>query len=229
MDTHAFEQFLLDKGVVGFDKDGITLKSGKNTHWYGNFRVLSQSQADLTKSAQFVVDFLIDNDLLGDVNGVIGVPEGATLLGLEVHRQLVAAGKLPDVVYSLRVKSKEHGKPANRFWTNGNEPKKVIVLEDVTTTGGSALEVIAKLRDAGVTVTHVVALLNRMQVNDEQQTVEQKMKTENLDYHALTNAVAILPQLLEKQSDADRELFSQLIRKEYEKEYAGLGDVPVTL
>ena len=47
----------------------------------------------------------------------------------------------------------------------GNKPKKgavVTVLEDVTTTGGSAMIAVNALRDAGYVVNRVVAIVDRM-------------------------------------------------------------------
>ena len=38
----------------------------------------------------------------------------------------------------------------------------VTVLEDVTTTGGSAMKAVDKLRDAGYTVNRVVTIVDRM-------------------------------------------------------------------
>ena len=38
----------------------------------------------------------------------------------------------------------------------------VTVLEDVTTTGGSAMKAVDKLRDAGYTVNRVVAIVDRL-------------------------------------------------------------------
>jgi orotate phosphoribosyltransferase len=48
----------------------------------------------------------------------------------------------------------------------GNKPRKgaiVTVLEDVTTTGGSAMVAVNVLRDAGYTVNRVVAIVDRME------------------------------------------------------------------
>jgi orotate phosphoribosyltransferase len=39
--------------------------------------------------------------------------------------------------------------------------RSVVVVEDVTTTGGSALKAIAALREAGATVQHVVTVVDR--------------------------------------------------------------------
>ena len=51
----------------------------------------------------------------------------------------------------------------------GHKPPKgsvVTVLEDVTTTGGSAMEAVKVLRDAGYVVNRVVAIVDRMDHDD---------------------------------------------------------------
>jgi orotate phosphoribosyltransferase len=62
-----------------------------------------------------------------------------------------------------RKQPKGHGTAA---WIEGAElaPKtNVVVLEDVVTTGQSALFAVEKLRDAGYEVTHVLTLVDRLQ------------------------------------------------------------------
>ena len=43
------------------------------------------------------------------------------------------------------------------------EGSKVVVLEDVITTGGSAIKAAKRLRDAGYVVENVVAIINRQE------------------------------------------------------------------
>ena len=62
----------------------------------------------------------------------------------------------------VRKEAKRHGTQA---WIEGPElPKgtKVTVLEDVVTTGGSAIKAAEKLRDAGYEVNRVVAIVDRL-------------------------------------------------------------------
>ena len=63
----------------------------------------------------------------------------------------------------VRKEAKGHGTQA---WIEGLElPKgtKVTVLEDVVTTGGSAIKAAEKLRDAGYEVKRVVAIVDRQE------------------------------------------------------------------
>jgi len=63
----------------------------------------------------------------------------------------------------VRKEAKGHGTQA---WIEGPLPivgAKVTVLEDVITTGGSALKAVEKLRDVGFRVERVVAILDRQE------------------------------------------------------------------
>ena len=63
----------------------------------------------------------------------------------------------------VRKEAKGHGTGA---WIEGPElptGSKVTVLEDVITTGGSAIKAAEKLRDAGYVVENVVAIINRQE------------------------------------------------------------------
>lgn len=227
--SNIFEKFLLKHGVVGFKEEGFTLKSGKTSYWYANFRNLSKTNKTLEETADFVVKFLIKNKLLTkNIDAILGVPEGATLLGNKVSELLIKKKLLPDIIYSLRVKEKKHGDSANRFWTNGNIPKRVIVLEDVTTTGGSVLELVEKLKKEGIMVSRVVGLLNRQQL-DRGKSVVDKMKQKKIRYDSLTDASLILPIALKEFPIRKRDDIAQKIQKEYLKEYKVLKKVPINL
>ena len=64
----------------------------------------------------------------------------------------------------MRKAAKEHGTQSLIEGLAEGETlagKTVIVVEDVTTTGGSALKAVAALREAGATVEHVVTVVDR--------------------------------------------------------------------
>ena len=69
-------------------------------------------------------------------------------------------------------------------WIEGPElpvGSKVTVLEDVITTGGSAIKAAEKLRDAGYIVNRVVAIVNRQEGSE----ADDAMDAANLDLVSL--------------------------------------------
>ena len=109
----------------------------------------------------FVLSFVQHKSI--SVNTFYGVPEGATKLGLitqfkfaklqgiKKHRHQLAMG---------RAKPKDHGDPKDRYFV-GAPKGSICVLEDVTTTGGSAIKAVEKLREAGYVVDRVVTIIDR--------------------------------------------------------------------
>ena len=86
-------------------------------------------------------------------------------------------------VDGLIVRKKQKGYGANA-WIEGKLPpegSKVVVLEDVTTTGGSALIAVEKLRDAGYVVEKIITVVDR-QVDGE---ADAKMKEANIELISL--------------------------------------------
>ena len=107
--------FLLKLGVVGFNPNGFTLKSGKTSFWYANFRNTTQRLIYLEQTADIVFSFLNSIDTLPKFDAILGVPEGGTLLGLELQRLAIKKNIVDDNIFSFRIKPKGHGDPANRF------------------------------------------------------------------------------------------------------------------
>jgi orotate phosphoribosyltransferase len=211
-----FEEFLIAHGVLAFHDEPVTFKSGIKSRWYINCRRLSQTLETLEDSAAYVSQFLKDNNLLTNIDAVIGVPEGITELGTTVSKKLIKDKVFADKLYLPRVKIKEHGDPANRFWTNGNVPARVIVLEDVTTTGGSAITFVQSLRESNVEVVAVVGLVNRLhRVNGK--TVIEAFAEAAIPYYSLTTAEKLLPPFLLTFPESERATVKSIIDAEYVK------------
>lgn len=193
-DTPAFTQFLLDHGVVGFFEKPVTLKSGRTSHWYVNWRKVAGDVSLLDHLADFVIAFVNDQGLSPDC--FYGVPEGATKLGVVTQYKWARSQKNFGVgshAFPMgRAKPKEHGVPADRYFVG--EPRgNVIVLEDVTTTGGSLLTELDKLAEAKVNVIAAIGLTNRMERRDDGKSVAEAVAKKKVPYFAMSEAGDILP------------------------------------
>jgi orotate phosphoribosyltransferase len=211
----SFESFLIANSVLGFHPELVTFKSGIKSRWYVNCRKLAQRLSVLEESAVYITQFISDQIKVDGIDAVIGVPEGVSELANAVSRKMIVAGQAPsDKLYTPRVKPKEHGDPANKFWVNGNIPSKVIVLEDVTTTGGSAISFIEKLKESNVTVVAVVALVNRLHRHNGKTVVESFAEI-GVPYFSLTTAEKILPDFIATFPEGERAQLQQIIDAEY--------------
>jgi orotate phosphoribosyltransferase len=113
------------------------------------------------------------------VDTFYGVPEGATKLGIitqyKYAKQSPSFSKGSHVLAMGRAKPKDHGAPKDKFFV-GAPTGKVVVIEDVTTTGGSLITTLDGLKEAGINVVGVISLTNRM----EKITIKHSARESNL-------------------------------------------------
>jgi orotate phosphoribosyltransferase len=192
----AFLRFMVENRVVGFFDQPVKLSSGRRSHWYANWRTVTNDVCLVDQLADFLIDFVADLGLKPDA--FYGVPEGATKLGLIATYKWAKAksnfgpGSAP--LPMGRGQAKEHGSPADRFFIG--EPRgKIVVVEDVTTTGSSLLAALDQLRPVGATVLAAVGLTNRMERRDDGMSVEEAVKAKGIPYYALSEAKDLLPQV----------------------------------
>ena len=190
----AFNKFVISHNVVGFFDTPITLKSGKQSHMYINWRHVSNDVALLESCALFVIEFCLMHKLNPDC--FFGVAEGATKLGIltqylwaKQHNAKVGSHKL----CMGRAKPKQHGSPEDKYFV-GEPNGKIVVLEDVTTTGQSMIEAVKFLKSLNKHDITCVGLTNR-ETSDHSPTVKQQLQELNIDYYCLSTSKEILSQL----------------------------------
>ena len=151
------EDFLALLKEDAYKKGDFKLSSGKKSEHYVNCKPVT-----LQGDALMFVSWCMLECLEEDCDAVGGLTLGADPLVAGVA--MVAAideRSLGGLI--VRKEPKGHGTQA---WIEGPSlPKgsKVTVLEDVITTGGSAIKAAEKLRDAGYVVENVVAIINRQE------------------------------------------------------------------
>ncbi len=89
-----------------------------------------------------------------------GLTLGADPIAMAVARESLETGR-PIQAFIVRKEAKKHG--MRRFIEGLEETQglKVVVLEDVATTGGSTAEAIEKILEAGMTVLGAICLVDR--------------------------------------------------------------------
>lgn len=212
---------MIKNSTVGVNEEGFILKSGKKSYWYVNCRNLSKSLQALSATATLVVEYLQNHNLLEDIDYVLGVPEGGTLLGHETSKILIKQGLIKDQIYSLRAKAKTHGDPANKYWSNGNIPKKLILLEDVTSTGGSVIELAKMLRDdMGVEVVLILSLVDRLQLDPANgKTVRENMQKQGLEFKSILTAKDFLATIIDTFEVEKQKIVKTKINQEYFEDF----------
>ena len=145
-----------------FAKKRVVLASGKESDFF-----IDCKQTVLTAEGHALVGELMLDALarLPPCDAVAGVELGgcplASAVSLTSH--LRDAGQAKDAVY-VRKDAKEHGSRRVLEGDTGLAAgASLVILEDVTTTGGSTLKAVEKLRAAGYRVAGVIALVDRLE------------------------------------------------------------------
>ena len=141
-----------------YKKGEYTLSSGKKSEHYVNCKPVTLSGRGLTLSSLLILKEV-------DTSYVAGLTLGADPLVSAVALVSALDSRMVNALI-VRKEAKGHGTQA---WIEGllpPEKTKITVLEDVITTGGSAIKAVEKLRDAGYEVDTVVSIVDR-QEDDE--------------------------------------------------------------
>ncbi len=151
-------QTLLDLLVKYAYKEGdFTLSSGARSTYYINGK-----QVTLRAEGALVIGSLIWQMLPENTEAVAGLTLGADPIVSAVSIVSALENK-PIPALIIRKKPKGHGTKAYIEGPSLNPSAKVVVLEDVVTTGNSALLAVERLQAAGYKVAEIIALVDRQQ------------------------------------------------------------------
>jgi orotate phosphoribosyltransferase len=143
-----------------YRKGSYTLSSGQRSEHYINCKPVT-----LSCEGNALLSSLIYKKLDPKSVAVGGLTLGGDPLVCGVAQRAYYKGGHIDALI-VRKNPKDYG---TKEVIEGHKPDKgsvITVLEDVTTTGGSAMKAVNVLRDAGYIVNRVVAIVDRMDNHD---------------------------------------------------------------
>lgn len=154
----TLRQLLLDLFCQLAYKEGdFVLSSGQHSHYYINGK-----QVTLHPQGALAIGRLLLSVLPEDTEAVAGLTLGADPVVSAVS-VVSALENRPLPALIVRKEPKGHGTQAYIEGLPLHEGAKVVVLEDVVTTGQSAMKAVERLRMAGYTVEQVISLVDRQQ------------------------------------------------------------------
>ena len=167
-------RYLLEIGAVKLNPENpFTWASGwKSPIYCDNRRILSYPEMR-TKIAEFLTQSVQEN--FGSAETVAGVATGAIALGTLV------ADKMQKPFVYVRPKPKDHGMVAQVEGVVA-EGSRVVVVEDLISTGKSSLSAVDALSKQGVQVTGMVAIFS---YNFDH--ARKSFEDANVELHTLTN------------------------------------------
>ena len=143
-----------------FARKKVTLASGRESDFF-----IDCKQTVLTAEGHALAGSLMLDAALaaGPFDAIAGVELGGCPLASAASLTSFTRGAPKDAVY-VRKDAKDHGSKRQlegdtRLPANAS----LVILEDVTTTGGSTLKAVEKLRAAGYEISSVVTLVDRLE------------------------------------------------------------------
>src|ERR1700726_5081466 len=142
-----------------FGRGEITLASGRKSDFYFNLKPTMLDPEGATLLAELTYETLKDDQL----DFVGGLEMGAVPLAGAIAQISWIKGH-PIAAFFVRKKPKEHGaRLALEGLAAGEslEGKRVVIVEDVTTTGGSGMKAVEAVREAGGEGALVLTMVDR--------------------------------------------------------------------
>ncbi|MCG9891724.1 MAG: orotate phosphoribosyltransferase [Thermosynechococcaceae cyanobacterium MS004] len=139
-------------------KEGdFTLSSGQKSTYYINGKLVTLDPVGALALGRLMLDWVADS-----AQAIAGLTLGADPMISAISVVSVYEGR-PISGLIIRKEAKGHGTQAYIEGPLPAEGSEIAVVEDVVTTGQSALKAVHRLQDAGYTVTQVLALVDREQ------------------------------------------------------------------
>jgi orotate phosphoribosyltransferase len=144
----------------------FTLASGKESDFFIDCKQAVLSAEGHDAAGQILLEVTAHG--FPNVEAVAGVELGGCPLASAVSLLSLKSDFRNLPALYVRKATKDHGTKGRVEGTASTHPAaKVVLLEDVVTTGGSSLRAVEALRDSGFEVLGVVALVNRNEGADE--------------------------------------------------------------
>ena len=174
----------------------FTLTSGKNSSYYVDLRLIPSYPHQFRKMIKNLQNLIVEKTGLDDFDCLASVPTG----GLVVTSALAIEIVKP-LIY-VRSKPKEHGT------TKSIEGKisagmKVVMIDDVMTTGTSVLNGINQLKEAELLVSDLYVIINRLEGGDK------ALSDIGVQTHQLTDILEIRDILFQEKL-IDKEIFEKI-------------------
>jgi len=154
-DKELLQSLVMEKSLKFGD---FTLASGKKATYYLDCRKITLDSVGAKLIGEGILELLQQDSLPQAVGGMaIGAdPITAAVITVAAFQNIPLKG------FMVRKQSKGHG--TNQFVegpvTSGD---RVVIVEDVVTTGGSSLEAIEKVEALGITVVGIIAIIDRLE------------------------------------------------------------------
>ncbi len=182
-----FAKFLHQKGIIKFGD--FTLASGKKSSYYVDLRLVPSYPHEFRMMIKHLQNDVATNIGLDNFDSIVSVPTGGLVIA-----SALAIETVKPLIY-VRSKPKEYG-TSKSVEGKIQDGMKVLMIDDVATTGGSVVNAIKSLRETNIRVTDAYVIVNRMEGADE------ALKEQGVSMHSILNIMQIT-QILHEQNLVD--------------------------
>ena len=183
-----FATFLHEKGAIKFGD--FTLASGKKSSYYIDLRLVPSFPHQFRKMIKHLQNEIAEKVGLDDFDSLVSVPTGglviASALAIEIVKPLIY----------VRTKAKDYG-TTKMVEGHFNKDMKVLMIDDVATTGGSVINAIKSLKEEGIKISDAFVIVNRMEGASD------NLQAEGVKMHQLTDVMEIAQNLYEEKLISD--------------------------
>ncbi len=171
-----FATFLYKNGIIKFGD--FTLVSGKKSPYYVDLRLVPSYPHQFRRMIKHLQNLISEQVGFDNFDAVASVPTGGLVIASSLAFELVKP-----LVY-VRSQAKEHGtgKMVEGLVSNG---MRILVVDDVVTTGKSVINGIRELKKAGAKISDVYVIVNRLE------GAKEDLKKEGVTLHHLVDVFKI--------------------------------------
>ena len=149
-----FAIFLYKNNIIKFGN--FTLASGKNSPYYIDLRLVPSYPHQFRKMIKNLQDLIDEKTGLENFDALVSVPTGGLVIA-----SALAIETVKPLIY-VRNKSKEYG-TSKLIEGKLSSNMKLVMIDDVATTGNSILNGIKQLQEAGSIISESYVIVNRLE------------------------------------------------------------------
>ena len=178
-----FATFLHQKGIIKFGD--FTLASGKKSSYYVDLRLVPSYPHQFRTMIKYLQNNIAESVGLNSFDSLVSVPTGGLVIA-----SALAIETVKPLIY-VRSKPKDYG-TSKSVEGQIHEGMRVVMIDDVATTGGSVVNAIKSLKEASITIEDAYVIVNRMEGADK------ALKELGVKLHSITNIIQITQALHEQ-------------------------------
>ena len=189
-----FATFLFEKKIIRFGD--FTLASGNKSPYYIDLRLVPSYPHEYRKMIKGLQNLIAEDIGFENFHSLVSVPTGGLMVAASLATEIVKP-----LIY-VRTQAKEHG-TGKAVEGVTCQDMKLLMIEDVVTSGGSVINAIKSIKEEKMIVTDAYAIVDRME------GATQALQAEGVKLHSLLT-INDIAQILFEQKLITEDLLKQV-------------------